>query len=1118
MKWTKVLVALGLGLATLGAASPRAIDTYRRWQEERRQTRIAQAWESVKNGQDYLSFNPEENESEMEELLGNGHGIESRLPEQDDPRLRSLVNAAEWGYPNHDFSVKSLEVARQEAQRWASKMPGAPHKTVVGDPNWQSLGPTDTAKPQYNGDEYVANDSGRAQAIRLDPLDAGGNTVYLAVSGGGLWRTTNFNATTPTWTPLTDTVGNLAIGAMDLFPGASAATHTIWLGLGDFTDAPSGMLIVSHDSGATWSAGIQLTGRYTNGTVFEPQAASPATRIRDLKIDPANPNIVMVATDVGLFRSTNAASATPTFSLIDLPNPGAGNAGLLKEAPWSFAYLGTDAVGVSQWLVTGVAGQASATAYGTLPPVAGGGNATVAGIPVNFGDIWKSTDGGATWTSARAGGLLAPILAGLTSYQIPNPPNPPFPPVQEELGRMALAAGTPVAGDPTQTVVYVQAGPADEVQTQSLKQVAVFKTTNSGASWTLLGTNTKAVANPSQEGGCGNLDAAHGQAWYNLAIAVDPSNSNNIILGGNLCSIRSIDGGLTFQNVSHWLPLPRFGALGFPQGNTDVNFSVYLPYVHADWHTALVGPNGRVFAGSDGGLFMSDNVFTTATVDPNNMPITWRQMNAGLVTHLHYSIASGDPVLGNQRYAFTGLQDNGTRMRDTGNSTKWNQVVGGDGVAAAISIYGDASHQVFLHSLPGRRQLCRPGERFFVPGSFDPAIKIDCNSGLLHPNQGVDDLNTEFLTWNRVVNPNLPNGDSEPFLLRIIPTNDGLGTMFTISTQYAWKMHVNDDDTATYELISNIFANRTANPPAAVRSPRGMMTVTPWTYTTVLNPGSVGAPEQTFKSRLYGVPLSGGWYYIGLENSYDTLNGVPLPWSWTSSQTVVGSTGGTGVLQQMLNTSSIDFPRDPTHLGAPPPVFPTDLMRTYIVSSQTPADTGNQLVRDDVGRIFKTTNNGVSFTSIAPVSSGMPNTPVNIVRFDPGDPTDQTIYAGTDLGVYRTTNGGATWTRYGNGFPLVRVTDMSFARNGSLLRVATYGRGIWEIYPHQKAPTAAGDGDWDKNGRVDFLDLAAAASRLGKNPTVESNPRYDSTLDIGNHSTIDNSDLSALLSKYGSNP
>ncbi|HEY8209094.1 MAG TPA: hypothetical protein VIG99_16500, partial [Myxococcaceae bacterium] len=294
MKWLKILAVACLALATLGAAAPRALEAYLQWQAEQRQARIAQAWESVKRGQDFLSFNPEDYENEEDEDVVQQA---ARLPQQDDPMLRGLAAAAEWGYPNPEFSAQKLAVARAEAQRWASKMPGVKRSSIgqdaLGDPNWQSLGPTDTARPQYNGDEYVANDTGRAQTIRPDPLDASGNTVYFAVSAGGLWRTTNFNASAPTWTPLTDTVGNLSIGAMDLFPGADAAHHTIWLGLGDAFDAPSGLVIVSRDSGATWSAGIQLTGRYNNGVTFEPQPASPATRIRDLRVDPANPDIVL---------------------------------------------------------------------------------------------------------------------------------------------------------------------------------------------------------------------------------------------------------------------------------------------------------------------------------------------------------------------------------------------------------------------------------------------------------------------------------------------------------------------------------------------------------------------------------------------------------------------------------------------------------------------------------------------------------------------------------------------------------------------------------------------------------------------------------------------------------
>ena len=56
-----------------------------------------------------------------------------------------------------------------------------------------------------------------------------------------------------------------------------------------------------------------------------------------------------------------------------------------------------------------------------------------------------------------------------------------------------------------------------------------------------------------------------------------------------------------------------------------------------------------------------------------------------------------------------------------------------------------------------------------------------------------------------------------------------------------------------------------------------------------------------------------------------------------------------------------------------------------------------------------------------------------------------TLFAATDLGVYRTTDGGAHWTLFGSHLPQVRVTDLYIPPDGSFLRVATYGRGVWEI-------------------------------------------------------------------------
>jgi len=82
-----------------------------------------------------------------------------------------------------------------------------------------------------------------------------------------------------------------------------------------------------------------------------------------------------------------------------------------------------------------------------------------------------------------------------------------------------------------------------------------------------------------------------------------------------------------------------------------------------------------------------------------------------------------------------------------------------------------------------------------------------------------------------------------------------------------------------------------------------------------------------------------------------------------------------------------------------------------------------------------------------PAGNGIPDVPVNTMVIDPGAPF--TIYAGTDIGVYASTDGGSNWSPYTTGMPRVTVFDLTFLNQpgNRVIRAATHGRGIWERTP-----------------------------------------------------------------------
>jgi hypothetical protein len=54
------------------------------------------------------------------------------------------------------------------------------------------------------------------------------------------------------------------------------------------------------------------------------------------------------------------------------------------------------------------------------------------------------------------------------------------------------------------------------------------------------------------------------------------------------------------------------------------------------------------------------------------------------------------------------------------------------------------------------------------------------------------------------------------------------------------------------------------------------------------------------------------------------------------------------------------------------------------------------------------------------------------------------LFAGTDIGVYQSTDGGANWTPFNANLPRTPVFDLVFQQANRVLRAATHGRGIYE--------------------------------------------------------------------------
>jgi len=98
-------------------------------------------------------------------------------------------------------------------------------------------------------------------------------------------------------------------------------------------------------------------------------------------------------------------------------------------------------------------------------------------------------------------------------------------------------------------------------------------------------------------------------------------------------------------------------------------------------------------------------------------------------------------------------------------------------------------------------------------------------------------------------------------------------------------------------------------------------------------------------------------------------------------------------------------------------------------------------------RVLVSTDAGATFTN---VSSNLPNIVARTIVVD--DNTPRNLYIGMNIGVSQKTKAEPNWTNYSNNLPLVAINELEIQKNSGKIRVATYGRGIWESPVVSAAP------------------------------------------------------------------
>ena len=646
-------------------------------------------------------------------------------------------------------------------------------------------------------------------------------------------------------------------------------------------------------------------------------------------------------------------------------------------------------------------------------------NSSVVYLGAAQGGVWKSTNGGTSWTP-------------LTDDQ------------------PSLAIGSLAINPNNSSVIYAGTG-EENFSGDSYYGQGILKSTDGGSTWTQL---AGIFAPPSTA------------PAYIGSVAVEPGNSSvllaavgtvGVVTSGTGYVARSADGGATWTKVLNASSGHAATSVFFDPSNGSIAYAALQ--------------NGGVYRSADGGQTWTQltgsgsNLFPTTNVGRIELAIA-----SSTPTTLYASVATASP-LGNLLgvYKTTDSGSNWTQVTaapnycGTADLCWYANAIAVDPVNANVVFAGgsfDASG--FLNLV----QTTNGGSSWSLVSNNTQlhvdlhALAFSADGKVLYVgNDGgvwsTSNPNTSSLSWSNL-NGGLsttqfyPNIGLHPTSTTTVFGGTQDNGMAAGSGTLTWsEVNCGDGSSAAidYNHTSTVYINC-----SRVNIQKSTTGGGNGTYTQMIS-GITTSDRAAFIPPLIMDPVNPSILYFGTFRLYQTTNGAS---SWSAISTDL--TGGSGNISSMavsksdnnvvyVGTSSGKVQMTSNALSGTSATFtnvstglPVRAVTSIAVDPTNPANVFVTFSGFNTGHVFQSTNSGGTWTNI---SGNLPNIPANAIVFDPDNAN--TLYVGTDIGVMKTADGGNTWSTLVTGLPNAAVLALGLQESNRLLFAGTHGRGVWTL-------------------------------------------------------------------------